>query len=98
MTMPNTGIRQEINVNPKELTPYTDAQLARLDLPGLPPLPVGIADAGAELVQPAESAAPIQIAPLGRQAQVGLVNARKLLFHLRRRIHWGAGLGRGKGG
>ena len=25
-------------------------------------------------------------------------NARKLLFHLRRRIHWGAGLGRGKGG
>lgn len=26
------------------------------------------------------------------------VNARKLLFHLRRRIHWGAGLRRGKGG
>ena len=26
------------------------------------------------------------------------MNARELLFHLRRRIHWGAGLGRGKGG
>jgi hypothetical protein len=24
--------------------------------------------------------------------------ARNLLFHLRRRIHWRAGLGRGKGG
>jgi hypothetical protein len=27
-----------------------------------------------------------------------LLNARNLLFHLRRRIHWRAGLGRGKGG
>jgi hypothetical protein len=26
------------------------------------------------------------------------MNARNLLFHLRRRIHWRAGLGRGKGG
>ena len=26
------------------------------------------------------------------------INARNLLFHLERRIHWGAGLGRGKGG
>jgi hypothetical protein len=26
------------------------------------------------------------------------MNARNLLFHPRRRIHWGVGLGRGKGG